>query len=337
MANPTTATNNETFASPSVLTCVQARSSKLGMYLKEERYGNGQMWCSSVSGECCQWMSEWRGDWRDGAVERDGSQWVSPKALTPWGFDAIFPRRESTWEELVNNICPSSGRLTPTPNPRTSTHSHRSAVNLSTSHKSHRSGQACPAWTLGPSRLNSKGLPETPATENQYSLTVRCSPKLNSSVTLKICCRWWLISTSEEVPDLSLRLRETLRVCLGVSPDGSCPSSWAGGSVMSPTSVCQPDLCNEFSTHHADVKKDTLTTLLLLKPPCSHIHKTCNWQGMFWHNMRRCMWKTGWTETWPTALPLLSWSLAYAAPIGARRRTVAESTGNPLNPCSTGL
>lgn len=33
---------------------------------------------------------------RDGAVERDGSQWVSPKALTPGGFDAIFPRREST-------------------------------------------------------------------------------------------------------------------------------------------------------------------------------------------------------------------------------------------------
>lgn len=32
----------------------------------------------------------------DGAVERDGSQWVSPKALTPGGFDAIFPRREST-------------------------------------------------------------------------------------------------------------------------------------------------------------------------------------------------------------------------------------------------
>lgn len=37
------------------------------------------------------WVNE-----EDGAVERDGSHWVNPKALTPGGFDAIFPRREST-------------------------------------------------------------------------------------------------------------------------------------------------------------------------------------------------------------------------------------------------
>lgn len=83
------------------------------------------MWLCAVSGEGCQ-MCELSGwvNGEDGAVERGGSLWVSPEALTPGGFDAIFPRRESTWEELVNNICPSSERLTSSPTPFTSTHTH---------------------------------------------------------------------------------------------------------------------------------------------------------------------------------------------------------------------
>lgn len=79
------------------------------MYLKKRRGGEREkrsnmifffFWVpSSVSGERgeSEWVSELRGGIeRDGALERDGSQWVSPKALTPGGFDAIFPRREST-------------------------------------------------------------------------------------------------------------------------------------------------------------------------------------------------------------------------------------------------
>lgn len=66
----------------------------------------------------------------DGAAERDGSQWVNPKALTPGGFDAIFPRREPTCEELVNNICPGSGEINP-PHPPALPHTHICTVLLS--------------------------------------------------------------------------------------------------------------------------------------------------------------------------------------------------------------
>lgn len=138
---------------------------------------------ASLMSAVSEWVrvGEWmRGDWEDGAVERDGSQWVSPKALTPGGFDAIFPRREPTWEELVNNICPSSGRLTPTPNPCTSPHTRSSAVNLSTSHESHCSGQACQSWTghTGPLAAQLKGPPGDPSHSkiNTVGLCPRCSP-----------------------------------------------------------------------------------------------------------------------------------------------------------------
>lgn len=139
--------------------------------------------CLSVSlGHCeCEWLDR-RGE-RVGWM--DGSQRVSPKALTPGGFDAIFPRREPTWEELVNNICPSSERLTPTtlpqpPHLRTHTHTdwhtqtHSSAGCQSC--RTHTSvttpDRPAPSWTYRalqarPAEIRGKGLLEIPAIADQ--------------------------------------------------------------------------------------------------------------------------------------------------------------------------
>lgn len=103
------------------------------------------------------------GNEEDGAVERDGSRWVNPKALTPRGFDAIFPRRESTWEELVNNICPGSGRLTQPPTPP-QPQTLLSAVNHRTSHRSLHSGPGLPKLDSQPHpRARTTGPHEEPS------------------------------------------------------------------------------------------------------------------------------------------------------------------------------
>ena len=107
--DPTTAIINETFASWNMSHICSGKVLRIGDVLKkEEGRRKGEtvkhdfffFWVpSSASGERgeSEWVSELRGGIeRDGALERDGSQWVSPKALTPGGFDAIFPRREST-------------------------------------------------------------------------------------------------------------------------------------------------------------------------------------------------------------------------------------------------
>lgn len=177
---------------------------------------------SGESGQICE-LSGWVSG-EDGAVQRDASLWVSPEALTPGGFDAIFPRRESTWEELVNNICPSSGRLTPIPNPL-HLYAHHFAVNLITSHRSHHSGQACPSWTGHPRPLQAqiKG-PDTGKPNHKRSKQFKSVIGANSWIL-----QWWrssihplhadcilrccLIWVSEEASDLSLRLCKDLRAC----------------------------------------------------------------------------------------------------------------------------
>lgn len=118
-------------------------------------------------------MSEWRGGsrgWCSGeGMALSGS---TPKALTPGGFDAIFPRREPTCEELVNNICPSSGRLTPRPPFHTLTYT---LFCCQSRPQPGRFGQACSGWT-GRARVPLQAFLEIPVTVNQYCLRRRFSP-----------------------------------------------------------------------------------------------------------------------------------------------------------------
>lgn len=147
----------------------------------------------------------------------DGSQWVNTKALTPGGFDAIFPRREPTWEELVNNICPSSGRLTPTTSPQPPhlhTHTHRLTHTntplcwlsvLPVPHKGHLSGQACP-------KLDTQGAPgqaswdqrEGPPEDPSHSRSIPIQPKSASGL------EWGLIDRLSLTSHLSFCLTTTV-------------------------------------------------------------------------------------------------------------------------------
>lgn len=179
-----------------------------------------------------------KSDGEDGAVKRDGSQWVSLKALTPGGFDAIFPRRESTWEELVNNICPISGRLTPVPNspapqqPRPLT--HHSAVNPRTSNR---------LWT-GPSIFK------------DTSQKKKNSPLQSQSITGILTRSEAFIHYTQTTPISDLHIRGVARSQTAIKSKvwgwKACSAYrvaqpvGAGELVMSQTSSCQADLCNEF-------------------------------------------------------------------------------------------
>lgn len=133
-------------------------------------------WVLSVSEYGSGWGGEGvrvlSGDWEDGpcSVERDGSV-GQPKSPDPRRIWCHFPTQGVDLRELVNNICPSSGRLTPTLN-----HPHLyTPMRCQSEHLI----QVPPLWTSllemdrplqAPPGCAQRGLMEMAV--NQYSLTV---------------------------------------------------------------------------------------------------------------------------------------------------------------------